>query len=595
MVKLELILCMASLALTLFLAALDIIIVVTLYDTIGRKFNDYADIGWLVTGYSLSSALFTLLWGRLSSLFGLKSNLVASIIIFEIGSLIVALSDSMGMLIGGRVIAGIGGSGIQSLVFVVATSLVEARNRGVVTSVMSLAFMVSNAIGPVIGGAFTEHSTWRWCFYINLPIGGFALFMLALNYNPTGKPVWHQLRSHLHTVLNFNYRWLATAEFWATAFNFFFYKLDFVGFALSSSGFVLLLLGITFGGNRHPWNSGSTIAYLVVGGGLILLFFVYDFIVFPRLASRLHNTQTAMPLLPWHTVKILGVFTSSMANFFCTFAFNMHAVYLVQFFQIVFNQGATAASMHMWGLLVPTLVTIIVMARINSKIGVLKPMIVFGAICGVVGSGLMTMFKGSTTTGQSIGYSILPGIAFGAIMQATMLSAQVQIEKDDPEYRIKFIEVTTLNAFVKALGLSFGGIVGTMVFETTVKNELKNSTLSLPDFASIESLIAYRATHYDGSSSPLARILTRGVRNTFLAALGCYCCSFIFSIFTSNRRLEFDTKKPDPEKPALDEDAVNLGSKEDEEEAHYATASVSSNSIEKEAREIIDKEDTAAR
>ncbi|CEP63425.1 MDR family MFS transporter LALA0_S08e02168g [Lachancea lanzarotensis] len=557
--KLVLGMCLGSLALTLFLAALDIVIVITLYDVISEKFNAYGEIGWLVTGYSLPNALFTLLWGRLSALYGLKTCLSASIIIFEIGSLVVALANSMSMLIGGRVIAGIGGSGIQSLVFVVGTSLVEERNRGMVITVLGMAFMVSNAVGPVLGGAFSQHVSWRWCFYINLPIGGLAYAMLQIFYNPAKVTFRETVGDKVSAVKSYRYSNMLTAKFWGYLWRFFIYKLDFVGFALSSAGFVLFLLGLTFGGEKYSWSSGTIIAYLTVGLVLLVLWCVYDFIVLPYLGKFLPENERAEPLLPWASVKIIGALAGTISNFFVCFGMNMAMIYLIQFYQLVRNESATASSMHMWGFLVPAIVFIVVQGNISKRFGIIKPVAVVGSALGTVGAGLLTMQNGSTPLGHSIGYSILPGIGFAAIMQSTMLSAQIQVEKTDPDFRQKFIELTALNTFGKAMGMAFGGIVATLIFSSTVKDRLKHADFSIPNMQSSADIVSYRERHYDGAESPLAKVLTKGVQNVFYVSVGCYALSFLFSIFMSNKRL-FVGPKPETQDMSkdLEHDSTSL-------------------------------------
>ena len=153
--------CAFSLALAIFLAALDIMIVSTIIEDVAKKFGAYSKTGWIFAGYSLPNALLALLWGRIASIIGFKSCMLAAIIIFEIGSLISGVANSMNMLIGGRVIAGVGGSGIQSLAFVIGSNLVDERRRGLIIACMSSAFAVASVIGPFLGGAFTTHATWR--------------------------------------------------------------------------------------------------------------------------------------------------------------------------------------------------------------------------------------------------------------------------------------------------------------------------------------------------------------------------------------------------------------------------------------------------
>ncbi|CAI7088651.1 BBT_collapsed_G0014060.mRNA.1.CDS.1 [Saccharomyces cerevisiae] len=110
-----------------------------------------------------------------------------SVIVFEIGSLISALSNSMATLISGRVVAGFGGSGIESLAFVVGTSIVRENHRGIMITALAISYVIAEGVGPFIGGAFNEHLSWRWCFYINLPIGAFAFIILAF-CNTSGEP-----------------------------------------------------------------------------------------------------------------------------------------------------------------------------------------------------------------------------------------------------------------------------------------------------------------------------------------------------------------------------------------------------------------------
>ncbi|AQZ11084.1 hypothetical protein BZL39_B10150 [Zygosaccharomyces parabailii] len=238
---------MISLLLTLFIAALDIVIVVTLYETIGIKFNDFGNVSWLVTGYDLSNAIFMLSWGRVASLIGVKESLLISIIIFEVGSLISALSNSLGVLIGERVIAGFGGSGIESLVFVAGTSYVEEKYRGLTTSLLALSYVIAEGSGPFIGGLLTEKVSWRWCFYINLPIGAAAFVILLLCSDSFQLASRGRCQTFWRVVRKYNYGKLLKSTYWKQIGITIVCELDILGILLSSSGFTLLMLGLSFG------------------------------------------------------------------------------------------------------------------------------------------------------------------------------------------------------------------------------------------------------------------------------------------------------------------------------------------------------------
>ncbi|CEP67304.1 MDR family MFS transporter LALA0_S22e00166g [Lachancea lanzarotensis] len=529
-----LVFCIASLCLALFLGALDIVICITLYDTIGEKFKDYSNVGWIMTGYNLPNALFMLLWGRLASLLGLKSSLVISIVIFELGSLLAAVANSMGMLIGARVIAGFAGSGIESLVFAVGTSMVTEKHRARVITILGIAYMIAEGVGPFIGGAFAEHVSWRWCFYVNLPVGGVALVILSLGFNPTGNTprpailkIWRQAKAY-------KYRRILHREFWFNVFVLLFFKLDIMGLIFSSTGFALIMLALTFGGNRFAWDSGSIITMFVVGITLLLFFLVYDFCLLPWI-GRQARQRSANPLISWTMASNSGILTSSLAGFFNCFAFELQSIFLVQYYQLVVNKKPTLASIHLWQMSVPALISVVVSAFINEKFGIVKPLIIVGTTLGFIGSGLLTLIDSNTRLGASIGYSMLAGASFGVVYQLSLISCQLQINSNDIDYHTKFIEVTAYNTFLKTLGFAFAGIVSTTIFGISLHNFTAGSS-EIPKFGSTEEVISYRNHHFDGRDSELGQLLAKSIRNVFLFALGCSALSFVFSLLTSNRR-----------------------------------------------------------
>ena len=342
-----------------------------------------------MTGYNLPNALCMLLWGRIASLVGLKNSLVASIVIFEAGSLLAALATSMGMLIGGRVIAGFGGSGIETLVFAVGTRMVDEKHRARVVTILGIAYMLAEGAGPFIGGAFAEHVSWRWCFFINIPIGGVALAILCWGYNPAGRTPINALNHYWKSYRKCSWKKVFRLTSLTKVVKLFIYQLDIVGLLLSSGGFALIMLALTFGGNKFAWNSASIICMFTIGIALLGIFMLYDFVVLPYIGRRLENGE-AMPLVPWSLACNMPILTSSMAGFFNSFAFELQSIYLVQYYQLVTNEGPVFASIHLWQMSVPALITVIVSAAINEKFGIVKPIIVTGVVFGFIGSGLLT-------------------------------------------------------------------------------------------------------------------------------------------------------------------------------------------------------------
>lgn len=213
---------MPSLAfLVSFLVALDQTIVATLLTVVGNKSNGFDKVGWLSSGFLLSMAVFVATWGKLSIIFGRKITMFIAIVLFEAGSLMCALANSMDVLIGGRVLAGIGGGGIQLLVFIVITEVVRLESRPLSMAGLGCTFAVASVLGPLIGGAFTSKVSWRWSFYINLPIGGLAAAFFFWAFNPP------KTKGNLKQKAK---------------------MIDYIGTMLLTAGLVVFLLALTFVG-----------------------------------------------------------------------------------------------------------------------------------------------------------------------------------------------------------------------------------------------------------------------------------------------------------------------------------------------------------
>ncbi|SCV02323.1 LAMI_0G17876g1_1 [Lachancea mirantina] len=536
--------CFGSLALSLFLAALDILIVGTIMETVAAKFNGYSLTGWLVTGYNLPNALLSLLWGRLATVWGFKASMLLSIVVFEIGSLVAALAKSMNMLIAGRVVAGFGGSGIQTLCFIILSTLVTDRTRGTAVSILSCAFAVASIVGPFLGGAFATHVTWRWCFYINLPIGGLAFVVFLLSYNPDRENTYENFKILMNRVRRAPYNEVLKPSFYFKLYRAVVFKFDFIEFALCSAGFTLILLGLTFGGNRYSWSSGSIIAYFVVGILLVIASLIYDFVVFDRIKPNTEHIPY-MPLLSWRVISKPGVLIPNIATFCTCFAYNCQIVYIVQYFQLVWGDSPWKASVHLIAPVIATVISLVFCGAILKNTGQVKAVLVLGGIIGAVGSGILTLLSPNSNNSAKIGLLILPGVSFGCIQNGAMLSSQIQIPKDHPLFKFDFISVTTFNAFTKMLGTAFGGILSNTVFTTSVHNQLSKIQPPSAHSSSVDELISYWYTNYGGRDSKEVHIFMKAIKDVFWMGLGLAALATIACIFSSNKTL--GSKKPVPD------------------------------------------------
>ena len=220
---------MFSLCLALFLAALDVTIITTALPTIAEVFKaTAADYTWIGSAYLLANAASTPLWGKISDIWGRKPIILLANFVFMIGSLVCALAHSIGMLIGGRVIQGIGGGGLIILVNICISDLFSMRDRAKYYGIVGMTWAIASALGPVLGGLFTQKVSWRWCFYINLPLDGAALINLFvfLKIDTPKTPFVAGMKA-----------------------------IDWVGVVTIVGGVVAFLFGMESGGATHPWGS----------------------------------------------------------------------------------------------------------------------------------------------------------------------------------------------------------------------------------------------------------------------------------------------------------------------------------------------------
>ncbi|KAL3233066.1 hypothetical protein RNJ44_04982 [Nakaseomyces bracarensis] len=549
---------LVSIILCLFLAALDIMIVTTVIEDVARQFSAYSKVGWLFTGYSLPNALLVLVWGRVATLVGFKTSMLTAIIIFEIGSLVSALANSMDMLIGGRVIAGVGGSGIQSLVFVIASTIVEERKVGMIVAILGSAFGISSVVGPFLGGAFTSHVTWRWCFYINLPIGGLAFFLFLCFYDPyksneqQGKSIFRKLgyqAKHFFTALWSQLCRLRMGSTWKLMVKELLFRFDFIEFAFMTTGSVLILLAFTFGGNHFAWNSGSTIAMFVLGILFTIFALVYDFAIFPRL-SVVQHVPHYQPLISWRTFKVPGIFLFNVSVFFVCCAYGIQVTYIIQYFQLIYNESAWKASVHLIACVVPTVITVISSGMCNSKTGYVKPIAIFSGVTGIVGAGILTLLNNHASSAKHIGLLILPGVAFGAILQCSVIGVQILLDKKSPTYKHDFVSVTTLNVFVKNLGNAYGAVLGDTVFSVSALNLIRKRKVAMPGGypTTANYLVIAREQFFDGPRSPIGDIISKSIVNCFYMALGMFAIVLVSVLFLSNKKVDIRKDTEDIEK-----------------------------------------------
>ncbi|KAL6944266.1 hypothetical protein ACO0RG_000998 [Hanseniaspora osmophila] len=523
-----------SLMLVLFLASLDIIITATIIEKVAERFGSYGKTGWLVTGYALPTGVMVLIISQIAMSLGVKFTLLVCVLIFEIGSLISGLANSMNMLIAGRVIAGIGGAGIQNLVFIIVSYIVEEKNRGLIISFVGIAFSIASIAGPFLGGAFTtmhHQPNWRMCFYINLPIGGVAFIIFYFLFNHKGSEFKYDIKK-------FNPRIFGHASFYKKIFIGALFQYDFIEFAICTTGLVLFLVGLTYGGDgTYHWHSAPVIVMTVIGGLLVITAFLWDCFLFDKFCAKFNQKGT--PLINILVFKKFGLVAVNLVNFLMSIAYITQMLFIIQFFQFVYGNSAWKAAVHLLSTLIAVTITVVACGVFIKKTGQIKLTVITATAIAVIGAGLLQILGPHSNNSAKIGLLILPGIGFGGIVQSTMIGSQVFADKTKPDFKFQITSITSFYSFAKLIAMAFGSIIANVIFDVSVFDKVQNSqTLTSLKSMDVNELIVYRLSHYDGTDSALGKIFNDSTHNVFWLSLGLSAFSFICSLGMSNKKTD---------------------------------------------------------
>lgn len=422
---------MVALCLALFLAALDITIITTALPTIAQHFNaTSSDYTWVGSAYLLASASSAPVWGKVSDIWGRKPIITLANAVFMAGSLIAALADSIGMLIAARVIQGIGGGGLVILVYVCIGDLYSMRERPKYYGIMGMVWAIASGVGPVIGGAFTEKVSWRWCFYINLPLDGISLVSLIF---------------------------FLTIETPKTKFIDGIKAVDWVGVITIAGGVVTFLFGMESGGVTHPWGSAFTLCLIIFGLLIIALFFVneWKFAKYPIIPLRLFRNTS--------NLAALGVC-------FCHgFVFIGGSYYLPLYFQAVLGATPILSGVYLLAMVIILSFVSAATGIFIKKTGIFKEPIVLGLCFMTLGFGLFIDLPNHKQWSKIFIYQIIAGIGVGPNFQAPLIALQSHLKGHD-------IAVGTATfGFTRNLATAVSVALGGVVFQ----NELKNHRTQL--------------------------------------------------------------------------------------------------------------------
>ncbi|GHH78611.1 MFS transporter [Kitasatospora indigofera] len=419
----EIRLVMIGLVVTMLLAMLDNLIVGTAMPTIVGDLGGGEHLSWVVTSYTLATAASTPIWGKLGDLYGRKGTFLTSIVIFLVGSALSGLSQNMNELIGFRALQGLGAGGLMVGVMSIMGALIPPRDRGKYQGMFAAVMALATIGGPLLGGFITDHFSWHWIFYINLPLGIVALGVVVVTL-------------HLPKVRS-------------TA------RIDYVGAVLLTTGITALTLITTWGGQEYAWGSKQILGLAALA--------VASLIAFCYVEQRVEE-----PMLPLSLFTNLNFTLVSVIGFIVGFVMFGSTVFLPLYQQTVQGASATNSGLLLMPMMLGMLVISLVVGQAVTKTGKYRIFPIIGTIVMTGGMLLLSTMGTGTSTFTSACFMVVLGAGMGFLMQITMLVAQNSVELKDMG-----VASSTATLF-RTIGGSFGVALFGALFNSQVTATMKD-------------------------------------------------------------------------------------------------------------------------